>query len=109
MTTSLKKIKSIKKEIQFTVFGYMRQSENELSLFCNITEGIYYICLAYYYLGEYFEKAGDDIRISDDQMTITKMKSNACWKNTSYGNIWIDSWIHQIVEWRFKINSVKRD
>ena len=106
MAEFFKRIKTIPTETQFTVFGYIRQNENKLSLFCNITDIISYLCLSYYYIAEYFEKVGDDMKISQDGMTITKIINNNNWNNTSYCHKWIDSNIDQIVEWRFKINEL---
>ena len=37
-------------------------------------------------------------------MTITKITGPGNWNNTSYGNIWINSSIPQIAEWKFQIN-----
>ena len=104
MSSFLKQLKSIRPDIKFTVFGYVRQSENELSLFCNVPSMISYLCLSYYFHGDYFEKAGDDIQISNDKTTITKISEKYNWFNTSYGKTWIESSIPQIVEWKFKIN-----
>ena len=103
MTTLLKKLKLIKQEIKLTVFGYVRQNEDELSLFCNIPSMISYLCLSYYFHGECFEKAGDDIKISKDKTTVTKVNKKTNYFNTSYGKTWIDTQIPQIVEWKFKI------
>ena len=55
------------------------------------------LCILYYFHGEYFEKAGDDIQISNDKMTITKIRGGSGWNNTSYGKTWIDSSIPKIV------------
>ena len=107
MTACLKQVKSIKKETQFTVFGYVRQNENKMALFCNIPSMICYLCLSYYYHGEYFEKAGDDLQISNDKMTITKVSNKVNWLNTAYGKTWIDSNIDQIAEWKFKMNKLE--
>ena len=102
-----KQLKSIEQETQLTVFGYIRQNQNKLSLFCNVPDGISYLCLSYYYFhGEYFEKAGNDIQISNDEMTVAKVVDHTDWNNTSYGKRWIDSAIPQIIEWKFKINKI---
>ena len=103
-----KQSKSIKKDTRFTVFGYVRQNENKLSLYCNIPSMISYLCLSYYHHGEYFEKAGDDIQISNDKMTATKVTQEYNWDNTAYGKTWIDSSVDQIVEWKFKINILEK-
>ena len=107
MSALLKRLKSIDPKIKLTVFGYVRQNECKLKLFSIVSSMISYLCLAYFHLAEYFEKAGDDIEISEDEMTITKIVSKSYPKNksnTSYGKLWIDSNVAQIVEWKFKIN-----
>ena len=106
MAAFLKRLKSIKQDTKLTVFGYVRQNENKLSLFCNVPAMVSYLCLSYFFHGEYFEQAGDDIQISNDKMTITKISNTNDWYNTSYGKKWIDSAIPQIVEWKFKINEM---
>ena len=108
MAACFKQLKSIKKDTRFTVFGYVRQNENKLSLYCNIPSMISYLCLSYYYHGEYFEKAGHDIQISNDKMTVTKVTQECNWDNAAYGKTWIDSSIDQIVKWKFKINTLER-
>ena len=106
MASHLKQLKRIKNDIRFTVFGYLRQNENKLALFCNIPALISYLCLSYYYHGECFYKPGHDIKISDDKMRITKIENNEDLMNTSYGKTWIDPSIHQSVRWKFNINKL---
>ena len=107
MASSLKQLKAIEQDTEFTVFGYVRQNENNLSLFCNVPDMVTHLCLSYYFHGEYFEKAGDDIKISNDKMTVTKIAGPADWNNSSYGKQWINSSISQIVEWKFKVNKME--
>ena len=107
----MRQIKYIKQDVQFTVWGYIRQTENELSLFCVIPPIISHLCLSYYHQPEYFEKTGKEIEISNDKMTVIKKVKGAPFKefkNTTYGATWINSTVHQIVEWKFKINVLTR-
>ena len=106
MSSSLKQLKLIKQDTKFIVVGYVRQNENKLSLFCNVPSMIPYLCLLYYFHGEYFEKVGDDINISKDKRTITKVVESLKFKNTSYGQIWIDPKVPQIAKWKFMINKM---
>ena len=101
---SLKRLESINTDTRLTVFGYLRQNENKMALFCNISSIISYLCLSYYYHGKYFETAGNDLQTSNDKMAITKVSNNKNLNNTAYGKTWIDSSIDQIVEWKFKFN-----
>ena len=108
MTTCLKDLKYIDQRTKFIVFGYIRQYEEKLLLYINISRGVCYLCLAYYFLGEHFEKAGNQFTISDDKMTVTKKEESyvyeySNWNNTAYGKLWIDSTIPQIIKWKFKI------
>ena len=102
----LKRVKSIKQDTKFTVSGYIRQNEKKLSLFCNVPDMISYLCLLYYFHGEYFEKTGDDIRISKNKMRVTKIVNNNNFRNTSYGKTWIESTVQQMVQWKFKIDKI---
>lgn len=106
MTTSLKELKAIDEPTQFAVFGYIRQQEKELSLYINITPEIIYLCLAYYYLGEHFDKTAACYELSEDKMTVISHNESYSWSKTAYGKLWIDSKIEQIVTWKFKINKL---
>ena len=90
-----------------SVFGYIRRIEKSNHFFCAIPVMIHYLCLQYYFYGEYFQKCGDDIIISDDHRSIEK-KADAAenWSNTSYGNMWFESSIDQTAEWIFKIDKM---
>lgn len=105
---SMKQLKEVEQDTQHLVFGFMRQQEKQYALFNNITPGICILCIAYYYIPEYFAKAGDDVTISEDKKTITKTSEvNPGWWNTTYGAVWIDSMVHQIVTWKFLIKRLK--
>ena len=107
MSSLFRKLQSIDKDTKSTVFGYIRQTEDELSLYCIVALRISFLCLSYYHQGEYFEKAGDDIKISNDKLTITKILNDKSWYNTTYGKTWINSGVSQIVKWKFKVNKMK--
>ena len=51
---------------------------------------IIYLCILYYFHAEYFERCSKDIQISDDKMTITKIKNPDSW-NRYFAKLWIDS------------------
>ncbi len=104
MSHALKKIKSIDNGNKFTVFGYIREMEQELHLYSNIPAMISHLCLLYYFIDEYFDKCCDQITISDNGKTITKHDCDNSWKNSSYGNVWIESKTKQIVKWTIKFN-----
>ena len=60
--TTLKALKSFPKRPRQTVFGYIRENQKQLSLY-NVPALIGYLCLGYYFHGEFLEKAGDDLKI----------------------------------------------
>ena len=103
----MKYLKSIHNKTQFTVAGYIRQIQTALSL-DNLPPLIMYLCLSYFYLGEYLEKAGDDLTISEDQMTVTKCKNSKSWENNAYGKLWIDSDVDQIAKWKLRIDEINK-
>ena len=70
--TTLKELKKIPLKIRSAVFGYMRQTEKQLYL-STVPIMVYYLCLGYYFHGEYFEKAGNDLQISDDKMCVERI------------------------------------
>ena len=59
--------------------------------------------LVYHFDIEYFEMAGDDIKIIENKTTIYKHNRNKTWNNTTYCHQWIDSTKSIMVKWTFKI------
>eukprot|EP01084_Bolivina_argentea_P082193 148825_1 len=106
MSESLKRLKQIDTRTKSTVFGYIREMENTLSLFSNVPVLISYISLSYYNHGEYFHKSGSHkgMIVSEDKMTVTNctgIKYNN-YNHTTYGCTWIDSTCDKIAKWTFK-------
>ena len=104
---TLKALKLLPNNTKYTTFGYVRRMEKE-SFPLNIPAMITYLILKYYFHGEYFEKAGDDLEISDDKMSVTRITSPGSFNrfmNTAYGKTWINGNSDQIIRWRFKIES----
>ena len=64
--TTLKQLKFVNKQYKYTVFGYIREKENELLLH-NIPSIISYLSLTYYFHGEYFDKYGKHLKRSKRQ------------------------------------------
>ena len=69
--TALEVLKKADEKTQFTVFGYIREQQDSLSM--NIPENITYSCMGYYFIPEYFDKIKytDLVNLSDDKMRIT--------------------------------------
>ena len=88
---------------KYTVFGYIRGFEKKLSL-QNIPTLINYLCLQFYFHGEYFEKIGDDLEISNDKMMV-KSKPDKCGDNEAFGKTWIKSMSNCVATWTFKLNA----
>ena len=105
MSTVFKKLKTVDMSIKDSVFGYIRSMQTELRI-CNIPALISYIALNYYYHNEYFAKFGEQVKLANNNMTVTKMKQSSdkdYYENTTYGNTWIDSNIEQIATWTLKM------
>ena len=104
MAEILKQLPKVNKRYKFAVFGYVRRIQKESSL--NIPVLIHYLCLNFYFHGEYFDKCGDKMAISNGLMTLTKISPHSDWDNTCYGKTWIKSNIKQIAQWIFKIDTM---
>eukprot|EP01084_Bolivina_argentea_P037160 68703_1 len=101
MATTLKQLKQINDHTKRSVFGYVREIQEKLSL-PNIPILISYLCLSYYYHNEYFTKSCDEIEISNDRMSIKKIKGDLSYANTTYCNTWIQSTSNKIAKWTLK-------
>ena len=99
-----KQLKDMDTRWKFIVFGYIRQKENELSLY-NVPSMISYLCLKFYFHGEYFTKCTGNLKISNDKMSVNAFKNLVGYLDqVVYGNLWIDSLSNCIARWTFKIN-----
>ena len=104
--SSLKKVKLTTQMTKDRVFGFVRRIEQALESYRNIPVIISYLCLAYYSISEYFDKARTDcFKITDDKLTITNIKKCIDEKHTIFMKQWIDSQCDLICEWLFKINT----
>ena len=89
------------------MYGFIKRTEKSLALKAIPTE-IYDIFLAFYYFGEYFDKARDDwFKISDDKLTITSTEHCDYSNHTIYMKQIFHSLSNEIIEWTFKINELK--
>lgn len=98
---SLKVLNSISNRIKYPVYGYIRQQNKILSI--DIPFYIQQIILLFYFHGEHFEKAGDDLSISDNKMTVTRNPNTFTYPecNNAYTKNWIESIIPQTITWSF--------
>ena len=92
-----------------TVNGYTREIESELKVEY-IPSEIFDIILVFHWIAEYFISSSNDIQISDNGTTITKLHrySESPWGNTSYCNQWIHSMNKVIVRWQFTLVETAR-
>ena len=101
--SSSKQVKHFSNPSKFTVFGYVRHVEKDISS-GNIPNAISCLCLLFYAFAEYFDKIPNSINLSQDGSTISKERYST-WNNTTYCKNWISSSINQIATWIFEINS----
>ena len=105
------KLKLVDSRTKHLVFGFIRiaqsklLNENKIKIFLNIPPLISYICLLYYFIGDYFDVLGDSIELSKDKTVITKTESSG-WSNSNYGKICIDSQSNAIFKWYLKLNKM---
>ena len=106
--TTLKRLKHVNDRYKLTVFGYIHGNEKQLSL-SNVPTMIGYLSLSYYFHGEGFEKASNDINISNDKLTITRTAGPVTWNACAFGKVWVDSMINCVAKWTLKINYLHQD
>ena len=103
---SLSKLKAIDQTSKDAVFGYIKQFEKSLIL-NNIPMAVYYLCLAYYYFAEYFDKFREDcFKLSDDKWTIKCIKQCHADFHTIYMKKWFHSQTNKIIKWTLKMNKL---
>jgi len=96
-----------------TVSGFFRQCADTHSLSTTIPVMLTYLCLYYYFHGEFFEKCGQDLQIQHSRMTITRIKNpkkgyGSKYSNTGYGKLWIPSDLNKIATWTLTMNNVQK-
>ena len=74
MVTSLKLLKQANANIKSTIFGYMREHQDAVAT--NIPSMISYLCMAFYFIPEFFEKSQNEkwVEISHNKMMVTSIK-----------------------------------
>eukprot|EP01084_Bolivina_argentea_P284990 488611_1 len=103
MSIDLKALKGVESYAKDIVNGYLRMKAQKFELDV-IPELIYFICLGYYYMSEYFYKTGERIKISPDHCTIQSLATGNPAGSTCYGSTIINSTEKYIYKWRFKIH-----
>ena len=105
MSSFWKKLSIIDNKTKYAIYGWMRKTEEELSL-CHIPIIISSICIIYFYEYDVFETVGKDTKISSDGKSITKLE-NSRWRN-NYGKITIASNTNNIYRWDFKLKKLTK-
>ena len=87
------------------MYGWIREAEKELNIEF-VPPLISALSILYYHQDEIFEYIADDVKVSQDKKSITKI--NECnWQNNSYGIIEISSMSNIICKWDLRITSLK--
>ena len=107
----LKQLKKLQGSNKTLVYGYIREIERSIVEKSNITAIpllIFYNILGYFYMNEYFSECGDDLEISNNNMTVKK-NSSCGWENGACFNFWFNSKGNEIATWRFRIDKIRCD
>ena len=101
MLLSSKRAKSVSKTFKYSVFGFIREYEEDQSKIVPITMKC--ICLDYYLLDEKFVEHGSKIEV-DKSLNIIRMNQVFA-TNVAYGNVPITDYDESILEyqWTFKL------
>ena len=103
--STLKKLKHISNRYKFTVLGYIRKKQQELSL-SNIPTMMCYLCLQFYFHGENFAKCTGNIELSQDKTLATALEDEASFfQQNVYAKSWISAVSNCVASWTFKINA----
>ena len=86
------------------IFGYVRDNNIKMRISNNIPDLICFIIILYCMNEEYFDKPGQNIHISDDKLSITRI-SGTGYDNTTYCKQWIPSISKMIITWKFKVET----
>ena len=106
----IEKLKTIDKDVQFTVFGFIRNAQKLFpssdNPYYTIPELVVYISLKFYYEGAIWDLFDTDYSLSNHKRTLTRIKceDQVGWDSTSYVNIEVDSMEKCIAKWYIRID-----
>eukprot|EP01084_Bolivina_argentea_P218600 370912_1 len=105
MSTAFTDVKHVDENCILTVNGYIRTTQKILpnSSFYNITLLIQRIIIKYYWIGEYFEKCADNMKITGQNNETLIKERKQSYYNTAYGFNWIPSNSNSIIKWTLKV------
>ena len=104
MDLNFKRLKQIDDRYQFTVYGYLRRIQHQSSNALDIPINIFYLCLALYFQGDYIESSGQNLKISEDKLTMEHITKSI--RQFAFCKQWVDSKIAQIVKWTLKVDAL---
>lgn len=111
MATDFQKLKFIDQHTQDCVYGFIRKNYQRLLLddaYHAIPKLIFYTCVLYYHVAEYFTEYGPNVILSQDGSMVSieqgkNFDENQIDYDTNYGNIEIDLNIPMFYQWIFKV------
>ena len=98
---ALKLVGKIPVKVKYLISGYNKRIVNNSSVI--IAPLIQSLCLLYYYQMDYFEKAHENYKISQDKLTVTLERGGGSWNTWAVCNEWINSMSNAIIKWTFHI------
>ena len=104
----ISKAKDADVAIKLLIFGYIRNMSTIHELSMDIPDLICITILIYYMENEYFDKPGQNIEISADKLTATRIKGNS-YLSTTYCKQCIPSLSNMIIKWRLKVNKMSKE
>ena len=90
--------KEVDEITKLIIFGFIRNMQ-ELKVY--IPDLICFMIMIFYMEKEYFDKAGADYKISEDKLSMTRIKGEG-WNNSAFFKNWIPSTSNVIIKWIFK-------
>ena len=115
MSKKLKQMRNIECVYKLVTFGYVRSLEKTMSKW-TIPMAIFYKVFCFVFIRDYFSTHCNDLKLSDDNMTVTKLRQpsyfknfNDLWNNNAYMDIWFKSNGDEIITWKFQIKEMKWD
>ena len=94
-------LSGVDQKVKRLVFGYMRQNEHEIDRI--IPPIIFYTCLMFYWIKEYFDLMAENINASKDKLRIT-YTANATLANAAYGAKKIQSTQGGVHKWTLSMH-----
>ena len=109
----LDRVKYIRQESKYLLYGFVRQCEHELlsihgdEIFYSIPELVIITCLLFYDIGEIFGNISSHMmRSEDNNNTISIIHDVSGWRS-AFGKEWIHSMSKDIISWHIKFDNLQ--